>query len=150
MRDSVDEILEREMVIGETLARRLRNTLGTTVPSRDVYQTVVKYCEQRGCKAHARRVVDDGGPKPLAWFRQYWFSDFLESETFPRANKSPCRGRRAARTIFSSEVSILAGVSGARGVSGRRKTSAGLRRKSSPARSVCETIEEYRSTESGP
>lgn len=28
MRDSVDEILEREMVIGETLARELRNTLG--------------------------------------------------------------------------------------------------------------------------
>jgi len=53
MRDNVDEILEREMVIGETLARGLRNTLGATA-SRDVYQTVVKYCEQRGCKARAR------------------------------------------------------------------------------------------------
>jgi len=30
MRDSADEILEREMVIGETLARGLRNTLGAT------------------------------------------------------------------------------------------------------------------------
>lgn len=88
-RDSADKILEREMVIGETLARGLRNTLG--VSRVEMFTgSVVKYCEQRRkesesprarARAESHRSCRSSGSKPpLPWFRQYWFSDFAESE----------------------------------------------------------------------
>lgn len=48
----------------------------------------MKYCDQRRGR-RAESTTGSGGPKPpLPWFRQYWFSDFLESG-LSRANKSP-------------------------------------------------------------